>query len=1018
MKSKLLQFGIGIAAMLFSNGVMAQVPVSEFTLSQNVICEGASVQITDQSSDSPDQWLYTIDANTFTTQNVTYTFTSPGVYTISLIASNANGTGSVYSETVMVNPNPTLSVSGASAVCFGDQDTFTASGANTYTWSGGIVNGVSFTPTVSGTYTVNGTDANGCEAETTFSLTVNALPVLSLSGSNAVCAGSAFTQTVSGADTYTWDTGSNASAFSIIPTGSTTYTIEGTNSITGCSNTTTVSVTVNALPVITANNGTICAGDSFTISATGANTYTYSGGNAVVSPVASSNYTINGTDANGCVSNDLVINVLVNPLPVLTVNSGAICSGNSFTLSPSGASTYTSTAGSLVVNPTSTSSYTILGTDASGCVSTPVVSTVTVNPLPVITVNSGAICIGQSFSMIASGANTYTYSGGSNLVSPSTTTSYSVTGTSIDGCVSAAPAISTVTVNALPVISVNSGSICAGQSFTLIASGASTYTYSSGSSVVSPAVNTSYSVSGTSAQGCVSANMAISNVTVNALPVISVNSGAICAGQVFTLVPNGASTYTYSNGSNTVAPTANASYSVSGTSANGCVSAAAAISNVTVNALPVISVNSGAICAGQSFTIVPSGAATYTVSGGNTVVSPASTSSYTVSGTSANGCISAAAAVSTVTVNALPVISVNSGAICAGQSFTIVPTGATSYTVSGGTTVVSPSTNTSYTVSGSSANGCIGTTAAVSNVTVNPLPVISVNSGAICAGGSFVIIPTGASTYTISGGNFTVSPTANTSYSVVGTSTNGCDAAAPAISTITVNALPVITIAGTSNSLCAGNSVSLTAGGASTYTWDNGSNLTTIAVSPSVNSTYSVSGTDANNCSNIANISITVFALPTLSISSNASIICKDESVVITASGASTYSWDNGSNTASVSVSPSVTSTYTVTGTDANGCSNTSAFTQSVSECTGIRSAVANNFEVSIYPNPSNGAFSVDVASNTSLIVLSSDGRMVLSTELTAGQNRVEMDQLSNGIYTAQLQQNGGIKTIKLVINH
>jgi hypothetical protein len=117
-----------------------------------------------------------------------------------------------------------------------------------------------------------------------------------------------------------------------------------------------------------------------------------------------------------------------------------------------------------------------------------------------------------------SGANTYTYSGGSAVVSPTITSSYTATGTSLAGCTNTTAVVSNVTVNAIPVIAVNSGAICSGNSFTMNATGANTYTYSSGSNIVSPTTNNTYSVTGTSLAGCVSLVGAISNVTVNTTP--------------------------------------------------------------------------------------------------------------------------------------------------------------------------------------------------------------------------------------------------------------------------------------------------------------------------------------------------------------------------------------------------------------------------------------------------------------------------------------------------------------------
>jgi len=622
---------------------------------------------------------------------------------------------------------------------------------------------------------------------------------------------------------------------------------------------------------VSASSTAVCAGQSSTLTASGVNgtQFTWSNGNSgailIVSPTITTSYWVTGK--KGTCIDTKTITVTVENSPAISVNSGAICSGQTFTMLPSGAVTYTFSSGSAVVSPTATTAYYVTGSSALGCISTSAaVSNVTVNALPIITVNSGSICEWGAFVMNPSGAATYTFSSGSATVFPNSSTSYSVTGTSAEGCSSALPAISNVTVHPAPVISVNSGTICSGQSFTMVPSGAFTYTFSSGSAIVSPTTSSSYSVTGTSDQGCVSSTSpAISNVSVNDPPFISVNSGAICSGQSFTMVPSGAETYTFSSGSPVVSPTVNTSYSVNGTSADGCVSSSPAISNVTVNSLPVISVNSGSICSGQSFTMIPAGAETYTFSGGSSVVSPIATTSYSVNGTSAEGCVSSSPAISNVTVNSLPVISVNSGSICSGQSFTMIPSGAETYTFSSGSAVVSPTVNTSYSVSGTSAEGCVSSSPAISDVTVNTLPVISVNSGSICSGESFTIIPSGASTYTFSGGSAVVSPTTTTSYSVTGTSAEGCVSSLPAISNVTVYTAPIV-YCGPDQTLyygygpvqCATLSGSAWgAPGPYQYSWSNGGVTQSISVCPTVTTVYDLT-VSANGCYGNGQITVNV----------------------------------------------------------------------------------------------------------------------------------------------------------------
>jgi hypothetical protein len=203
-----------------------------------------------------------------------------------------------------------------------------------------------------------------------------------------------------------------------------------------------------------------------------------------------------------------------------------------------------------------------------------------------------------------------------------------------------------------PTISVNSGAICAGQSFTINPTGANTYTIQGGSAVVSPSINTTYTVIGTNTAGCVSQAFATSSLIVNASPIITVNNGTICVGQNFTINPNGANTYTIQGGNAVVSPPSNTSFTVIGTnSVTGCRSQAFATSSLIVNANPIITVNSGVICAGQNFNINPNGANTYTIQGGNAVVSPSISTTYTVIGKSTAGCISQAVATSSLTVN-------------------------------------------------------------------------------------------------------------------------------------------------------------------------------------------------------------------------------------------------------------------------------------------------------------------------------------------------------------------------------
>ncbi|MDX2173381.1 MAG: SBBP repeat-containing protein [Bacteroidota bacterium] len=275
-----------------------------------------------------------------------------------------------------------------------------------------------------------------------------------------------------------------------------------------------------------------------------------------------------------------------SPPNTTTITNQFICSNNSTTLSASGTSTlgwYSALtggtylgSGSVYTTPILTSNMTYYVQDSSICASIRTPITVTVNSNPTVSVNSGAICSGQSFTITPGGASTFTFSSATSVVSPTVNSTFSVTGTSSVGCISSNTAISSLTVYALPTLSVNSGNICNGSSFIITPSGANTYTISGGASIVNPTISSSYSVTGTDINGCVSSNFVVSSVTVNALPIINTTSSnsLICTGQTASINATGANTYTWSSGgigsTEIVSPTVTTNYTVNGTDANGC----------------------------------------------------------------------------------------------------------------------------------------------------------------------------------------------------------------------------------------------------------------------------------------------------------------------------------------------------------------------------------------------------------------------------------------------------------------
>jgi len=975
-------------------------PLPVVTVNSGTICLGQQTATLTSGGASTYTWSPATGLSSANGSPVTANPTTTTSYTVT--GTDANGCVNTETTTVTVNPLPTLALT-SGFICNGSTATLTATGASTYTWSPATglssTTGSSVTGTPGSTtqYTVTGTDANGCVDSDTTSITVVNNPTVTVA-SATICINSSTTLTANGAQTYVWSPGTGlssttGSSVTANPTSTTVYTITGTAGT--CTAVTTATVTVNPLPVVSVNSGTICLGQqTATLTAGGASTYTWSpatglssanGSPVTANPTTTTSYTVTGTDANGCV-NTATTTVTVNPLPTLALTSGFICNGSTATLTATGASTYTwspatglsSTTGSSVTgNPGSTTQYTVTGTDANGCVDSDTTSITVVNN-PTVTVASATICINSSTTLTANGAQTYVWSPGIGLSSttgssvtanPTSTTVYTITGTA-GTCTAVTTA--TVTVNPLPVVTVNSGTICLGQqTTTLTAGGASTYTWSpatglssaNGSPVTAnPTTTTSYTVTGTDANGCV--NTETTTVTVNPLPTLALTSGFICNGSTATLTATGASTYTWSpatglssttGSSVTGNPGSTTQYTVTGTDANGCVDSDT--TSITVVNNPTVTVTSATICIGDSTTLTANGAQTYvwtpgtglsSTSGTSVTANPTSTTVYTITGT-AGTCTAVTTA--TVTVNPLPVVTVNSGTICVGQqTATLTAGGASTYTWSpatglssstGSPVTANPTTTTSYTVTGTDANGCVNTE--TTTVTVNPLPIITVNSDLICVGGSTTLNAGGASTYVWSpgtglssttGSSVTANPASTTVYTVTGTDVNGCYDSS--VSTVTVVSNPTVTV--NAPTICIGDSVTLTANGASTYVWSPGTGLSSttgssVTANPTSTTVYTITGT-AGTCTAVATTTVTVNPLPVITVNSG-TICVGQQTATLTAGGASTYTWSpatglSSANGSPVTANPTTTTSYTVKGTDANGCVNTETTTVTV----------------------------------------------------------------------------------------
>ncbi len=747
-----------------------------------------------------------------------------------------------------------------------------------------------------------------------------------------------------------------------------------------------------SVPVISATNLFICAGQSTTLSAINCNgTVIWSNGQTgnsiTVSPVVVTTYYAQ-CQVGTCVSsasNNVQININSIAPPSISASSTTVCAGGTVTLTATGCSGSVRWSNGVIgnsvdVSPTlASTSYTaecIVGACTSNP-STAVVILLSASPsTPSIGVTTSSICQGQSVTLIANNCTgTINWSdgqtGSSITVTPLVTTTYSAT-CSAGSCVSPVSNSLTITVNPLPspVINASRTVTCGGEPVTLTATGCtSNILWSTGSTqseiVVTPNVTTTYTLS--CGNGVCSAT-AQRTITVGGLgetPTLSATNTNICSGGSTTLsassctgtinwaLTSNTSNIIHTGATYTVTPTDTTSYTALCSTGTGCTGSANIVINVqTLPSAPIISSGSSTICLGDSTVI--SGfncSGTLNWSNGSTGISfiakPTVTTTYTATCT-VNGCSSVASAPVTVTVGSSnPVINASTLNICTGGSsvLSVNNCGGTLLWSTGSTAssiTVSPATTTTYSVQCTSGS-CSRTVSATVNVSVGLQPTIAASETNICTGssvqlnagncaGGILTWSTGESTNSI-----TVSPVATTTYSVtceIGT----CSQSASV--TINVSSAQTPTIAATATSICVGQSVTLTVSNCSSgISWNTGSTASEIVVSPTVTTNYTATcGT--GTCARSASQSITVGnSITPPAISASQTTICPSSNVILTATGCSgTVIWSDNSRGAEITVSPSATTSYSAicdNGTCQSPQSNTVTITVSG---TGIQS--------------------------------------------------------------------------------
>ncbi len=315
-------------------------------------CAGGNVTLTAATvANTTYQWMMD-DAIIPGATTATYNATASGEYQVMITNTTFGCSGKTEIVPVIFHAAPTVNATVTSGtICTGTSTTLNGSGASTYNWMPGSLSGttVSVSPTANETYTVTGTDANGCTNTNTVAITVLARPTVTASSPfTQVCNGGNTTLNGGGAVTYNWmPINQNGSSVSTPITATTAFTVTGT-AANGCTNTATISITMLPTPTVsaTSNTTTVCSGNSVDLLSTG-NGVNYiwfpgmlTGQNVTTIPSASTTYTVTAYGSNGCTRNSTV-SVTVDASPALSTSGvNAICEGSSSTLTVSGANTY------------------------------------------------------------------------------------------------------------------------------------------------------------------------------------------------------------------------------------------------------------------------------------------------------------------------------------------------------------------------------------------------------------------------------------------------------------------------------------------------------------------------------------------------------------------------------------------------------------------------------------------------------------------------------------------------------
>lgn len=964
--------------------------------------------------------------------------------------------------------------------------TISASGgtpAFTYTWSNGQTT-ASATNLAAGTYTVTVTDTKNCSATTTASVTQPAAITITPNVVNVSCFGGSNGSSglnVSGGTpsfNYQWSNGQTTPAATNLTAGTYTVTVTDANS---CSATSAVTISQPNAIVVTGNSTDISChgGNNGTINLTitgGTLPYNYQWSNgstsANLSGLTAGTYEFTVTDANSCIAT--FSGTLNEPaaLALTTTSNNAGCNQNTGSASVNvagGVSPYAywwnNGATSSAISNIGAGTYTVTVTDNNGCTSTASAIVNNAGSLSASISGTNVACFGNATGSasvtISNGTQPITYSwsngGSASFIINVPAGTYTVTVTDGNGCSS----ILTKYISQPSELTVSTSStdaVCGtltGTAQVSVTGGTPGYVYNwsngaSGTSI-SNVSSGNYFVTVTDNNACtVSASVTVGNAGL--LPVSLSSTPVNCFGNnngTATVSVTGGTppfTYLWSNGAQTASATnlAGGTYTVTVSDANGC----SATSSATINEPAAINVS---VVATNTLCGTANGSVTALVTGGtsgysytwNTGATSSSVSglgagNYVVTVTDNNNCTATASGIVNATGNlSVNVLSINvtcNGGNNGTATVNVVtgnPPYSYNWSTGSQTNVASNLTAGTYIVTVSDNNLCqqietiVITEPAPLNIAINKndIPCGTTNTGsasAIVTGGTpgyNFVWSNGVSGNSVSGLNAG-------NYSVVVSDVNHCSATA----TFDINEQPEpVANISASNLLCygdfSGTAIVAVSGGtpAYSYTWNTGAVTNNINGVPAGN--YSVTITDANNCTATAAIVITQpseIQFATSTVNANEGQNNGAISVSNISGGTPPYSlaWSTGETSTNISgLAPGL---YSVTVYDGNGCEKTAFIVVNEISGTGISEAAALSLYFNVYPNPAMNELIISIYNYTgasSLQLKNVLGQAVLNQTMNEPVEKLNVANFAEGIYYLEIRNKNSSAVKQLLIS-